>query len=256
MPPIRPQYPYPRQGQIIPFPKPNDKIYFFNDEMIENVINSIITREERNEIQKAIFLPLKELVKPGAKKNKNNKPPRSQNIFLLFRKDKQALLTSKGSTFTSQLKSVSTFASNLWKKASTKEKSVYDRIAFITKKVHKQLWPDYSYKPSRQKLCCSPLLPPSYLPKLPPPKSYLLPPPTQKPYLPPPISQPYLPPLPQKPYLPPLLPQRPYLPPLLPSKPHLPLPLLPPPLSSSHITSYLPSPTLPYYQLPPIRQSG
>src|SRR5436305_14677872 len=107
MPPIHhSNYPYPRQGHLMSFPKQNDKIYIFDDDMIEKIINNIISKEERKELESATFLPLTDLVKPGAKKNKSNKPPRSQNIFLLFRKDQQARLTfEKVTSYTSDLKS-------------------------------------------------------------------------------------------------------------------------------------------------------
>src|SRR5688572_4283370 len=126
MPPIHhSDYPYPRQGHLMSFPKQNDKIYIFDDDMIERVIDTIISKEERKEIESSIFLPLADLVKPGAKKNKNNKPPRSQNIFLLFRKDQQARLTfEKGPTYTSELKNVSNLASKLWRRAPAKQRSL------------------------------------------------------------------------------------------------------------------------------------
>ncbi|GBB93671.1 hypothetical protein RclHR1_02210006 [Rhizophagus clarus] len=165
MPPIFPSnYTYPKQGYIIPFPKPmhQEKYYIFDDNTIESIINTVITPEEQKEIESLTFLPLVDLVKPGVKKYKD-KVPRSQNVFVIFRKDQQARLTfEKGPSFTSQLKQVSAIVSKLWKEAPVEQKTLYDRISYITKQVHKHLWPNYSYKPNRRENRCNfpPLLPP------------------------------------------------------------------------------------------------
>jgi hypothetical protein len=177
MPPVFPSnYTYPKQGYIIPFPKPvhNEKYYIFDDNTIESIINNIITPEEQKEIESLTFLPLVDLVKPGVKKYKD-KVPRSQNAFVIFRKDQQARLTfEKGPSFTAQLKHVSAIVSKFWKEASVEEKTLYDRISYITKQVHKHLWPNYSYKPNRRENRCNypPLLPPSPVPPKPSYSSY------------------------------------------------------------------------------------
>lgn len=174
MPPIFPSnFTYPRQGYIIPFPKPihQEKYFIFDDNTIESIINTVITPEEQREIESLTFLPLVDLVKPGVKKLKDNKAPRSQNVFVIFRKDQQARLTfEKGPSFTSQLKHVSVVASKLWKEATAEQKTLYDRVSYITKQVHKHLWPDYSYKPNRRDNRCNfpPLLPPPHSSNSPP----------------------------------------------------------------------------------------
>ncbi|RGB36979.1 hypothetical protein C1646_666543 [Rhizophagus diaphanus] len=166
MPPIFPSnYTYPRQGYIIPFPKNvhQEKYFIFDDNTIESIISTVITPDEQKEIESVTFLPLVDLVKPGIKKHKDNKAPRSQNVFVIFRKDQQARLTfEKGPSFTSQLKHVSIVVSKLWKEATAEQKTLYDRVSYITKQVHKHLWPDYSYKPNRRENRCNfpPLLPP------------------------------------------------------------------------------------------------
>ncbi|EXX63195.1 hypothetical protein RirG_154580 [Rhizophagus irregularis DAOM 197198w] len=166
MPPIFPSnYTYPRQGYIIPFPKNThqEKYFIFDDNTIESIISTVITPDEQKEIESLTFLPLVDLVKPGIKKHKDNKAPRSQNVFVIFRKDQQARLTfEKGPSFTSQLKHVSIVVSKLWKEATAEQKTLYDRVSYITKQVHKHLWPDYSYKPNRRENRCNfpPLLPP------------------------------------------------------------------------------------------------
>ncbi|CAB4415623.1 unnamed protein product [Rhizophagus irregularis] len=166
MPPIFPSnYTYPRQGYIIPFPKNihQEKYFIFDDNTIESIISTVITPDEQKEIESLTFLPLVDLVKPGIKKHKDNKAPRSQNVFVIFRKDQQARLTfEKGPSFTSQLKHVSIVVSKLWKEATAEQKTLYDRVSYITKQVHKHLWPDYSYKPNRRENRCNfpPLLPP------------------------------------------------------------------------------------------------
>ncbi|CAG8732020.1 3593_t:CDS:2 [Rhizophagus irregularis] len=154
MPPIFPSnYTYPRQGYIIPFPKNThqEKYFIFDDNTIESIISTVITPDEQKEIESLTFLPLVDLVKPGIKKHKDNKAPRSQNVFVIFRKDQQARLTfEKGPSFTSQLKHVSIVVSKLWKEATAEQKTLYDRVSYITKQVHKHLWPDYSNSPPSQ----------------------------------------------------------------------------------------------------------
>ncbi|POG79733.1 hypothetical protein GLOIN_2v1765399, partial [Rhizophagus irregularis DAOM 181602=DAOM 197198] len=140
-----------------------EKYFIFDDNTIESIISTVITPDEQKEIESLTFLPLVDLVKPGIKKHKDNKAPRSQNVFVIFRKDQQARLTfEKGPSFTSQLKHVSIVVSKLWKEATAEQKTLYDRVSYITKQVHKHLWPDYSYKPNRRENRCNfpPLLPP------------------------------------------------------------------------------------------------
>ncbi|RIA83906.1 hypothetical protein C1645_833076 [Glomus cerebriforme] len=164
MPPIFPSnYTYPKQGYVIPFSKPTqmEKFYIFDDNMIENVINSIISKAEQNEIENFTFLPLVDLVKPRVKKVKD-KAPRSQNVFVIFRKDQQARLTyENGPSFTAELKVVSEIVSKLWREITPETKALYDRVGYITKQVHKHIWPNYSYKPNRREHRPLPSPPPS-----------------------------------------------------------------------------------------------
>jgi hypothetical protein len=87
--------------------------------MIENIINTIVTREEKRKIEDVTFLSLVDLVKP---RNKNRKKNLS---FLIFRKDLQARLAfEKGPTFTSNLKFVSSIASGFLEKCSNRTKNI------------------------------------------------------------------------------------------------------------------------------------
>lgn len=127
-----------------------NKYIAINSWAIENLLTRLIPIEEQLNLEKLTFLSLVDLVKPGNQKCLKNYPPRSQNAFVIFRKDQQAKLTHEnGSSFTSNIKEVSSFVSILWKNATYEQKTLYNRISHIAKQIHKHLWPNYSYKPNR-----------------------------------------------------------------------------------------------------------
>ncbi|CAG8476670.1 6797_t:CDS:2 [Acaulospora morrowiae] len=117
---------------------------------LESIISSAISFEERRRIESAIFLPLHDLIIPTHKPNRK-KAPRSQNSFVIFRKNFQARMTyEKGPGYSSQLKTVSKHAKDIWRMLASEEKSIYERIASIATMVHKVIWPNYSYRPNRK----------------------------------------------------------------------------------------------------------
>ncbi|CAG8525956.1 8443_t:CDS:1 [Diversispora eburnea] len=124
--------------------------YIPDSATLEYIIDSTITTEERQQIEFIIFLPLHELIIPTYKP-KRKKSPRSQNKFIIFRKDLQArIISEKGPQYSCQLKIISNNAKKAWNNLDFEHTLLYEKIANIAKKVHKLMWPDYIYKPNRK----------------------------------------------------------------------------------------------------------
>ncbi|RHZ82869.1 hypothetical protein Glove_103g231 [Diversispora epigaea] len=144
----------PKQGHVLfipgPNPYPNIEIYAPDTNTLESIITSTITRDERRQIDSFVFLPLYDLIMP-THKPKRKKAPRSQNSFVIFRKNFQAKIThERGPEYSAQLKIISKHAKFIWHSLDIEEKSIYEKIANIANKVHKTIWPNYSYQPNRK----------------------------------------------------------------------------------------------------------
>ncbi|CAG8525935.1 8442_t:CDS:2 [Diversispora eburnea] len=140
----------PKQGHVLFIPDPNIEIYAPDTDTLESIITSTITQDERRQIDSTIFLPLYDLIMP-THKPRRKKAPRSQNSFVIFRKNFQAKIThEKGPEYSAQLKIISKHAKVIWHSLDIEKKSIYGKIANIANKVHKTIWPNYSYQPNRK----------------------------------------------------------------------------------------------------------
>ncbi|KAF0528497.1 MATA-HMG [Gigaspora margarita] len=123
----------------------------FNSYALDDIINNTITRGELNQIKSKIFLPIYDLILPSNKLKHYTTPPRSQNGFIIFRRDLHArMIYERGFNMSSQLKSTSKLASILWQELTFDDKEIYLKIADIAKKVHSYIWPNYRYKPYKK----------------------------------------------------------------------------------------------------------
>ncbi|CAG8539884.1 10629_t:CDS:2 [Diversispora eburnea] len=121
-------------------------------ETLDNIINSVITPEERLKYEKKLFIPLQDLIFPSNRPKRNaSSATRYQNSFIIFRKDYQARVTAElGPEIGSRLKEISQKASVEWRNLSSEDKYMYDRISACTKKLNEKIWPNYLHKPSRK----------------------------------------------------------------------------------------------------------
>ncbi|CAG8762980.1 2845_t:CDS:1, partial [Acaulospora morrowiae] len=79
---------------------------------------------------------------------------RSQNSFIIFRKDFQArLIAEQGPEIGAHLKDISRRASLFWRECSPEDKYMYDRIAACTKKLHGKNSTRYHHKPMKPGRC-------------------------------------------------------------------------------------------------------
>ncbi|CAG8697282.1 6260_t:CDS:1 [Dentiscutata erythropus] len=123
----------------------------FNSYALDDIVNNTTTREELNQIKSKIFLPIYDLILPSNKPKHYITPPRSQNGFIIFRRDLHAkMIYERGFNMASQLKSTSRLASILWQELTFDDKEIYLKIADIAKKVHSCIWPNYRYKPYKK----------------------------------------------------------------------------------------------------------
>ncbi|CAG8480108.1 6565_t:CDS:1 [Acaulospora morrowiae] len=118
-------------------------------EIIDDIINSILSDEERVKYESKVFLPLHDLIFPSNRPKRT--ATRSQNSFIIFRKDYQARITAEqGPEIGSRLKEISRSASLFWRSCSPEDKYMYDRIAACTKKLHDRMSPNYICKPMKK----------------------------------------------------------------------------------------------------------
>ncbi|CAG8527042.1 10606_t:CDS:1 [Acaulospora colombiana] len=118
-------------------------------ETLDDIINSILSDEERVKYESKLFLPLHDLIFPSNRPKRT--ATRSQNSFIIFRKDYQARITAEqGPEVGSRLKDISRSASIFWRNCSPEDKYMYDRIAACTKKLHDRMSPNYICKPMRK----------------------------------------------------------------------------------------------------------
>ena len=112
---------------------------------VEKVIKTI-NKETLKKIQQNIYLPLEKLLSPS--KRQLNNPPRQQNKFIIYRKDRLAKIISESSkkNGNSSVQFSKTLA-NSWKNESEEIKNIFDHIFLISKQVHKQVYPNYIYQP-------------------------------------------------------------------------------------------------------------
>ncbi|CAG8506908.1 9113_t:CDS:2 [Acaulospora morrowiae] len=116
---------------------------YITDEFLDNILNSVLTSEERREFESKSFLSLYELISPNNRNNRNAK--RHKNSFLIFRKDYQARKVAElGPYGGSRVKEISNGAGSAWKKFSPEDKYMYIQLSLCAKKLHNKLWPNCS----------------------------------------------------------------------------------------------------------------
>ncbi|CAG8447686.1 10627_t:CDS:1 [Acaulospora colombiana] len=128
--------------------KPNFKN--ISKEYLDNIINSVLTRDERNKYESKLFLPLYDLILPSSRPRHTMR--RYQNNFITFRKDYHARMVAEyGPRIGSRVKEISRGASSMWEKFSPEDRYMYYRIAECTKKLRDNMWPDHNVsKPTRK----------------------------------------------------------------------------------------------------------
>ncbi|CAG8460268.1 3128_t:CDS:1 [Paraglomus brasilianum] len=136
----------PERTFILPFAVNNDRAYTIELMDAANIRNSF----ERNLLLNPPYplsLPLRELLKP-MRKDATSSPPRPMNGWIIFRRDLEGQLRFYYSGQPRSMKETSAIASNFWKNRP-KVKLYFTILAKLAEKVHKDVYPDYCYKPKR-----------------------------------------------------------------------------------------------------------
>ncbi|CAG8809785.1 14807_t:CDS:1, partial [Racocetra persica] len=96
-------------------------------------------------------LPLDELLAPREQRESHN-PPRSQNKFILFRKDYTARMRKENPNRTKSMKTrdLSKEASEAWKVQSVQVKQLFTVLADIANERHRVKYPGYVYMPEKK----------------------------------------------------------------------------------------------------------
>ncbi|CAG8647033.1 7200_t:CDS:1 [Acaulospora morrowiae] len=127
---------------LSPYSQPNiiaPKTQYITTEFIDDVINSVITSDDRKKYESKLYLPLHDLIFPSNRLRRTT--TRCQNSFIIFRKDYQArVIAEHGPKVGSKLKEISRMASRIWGNCSPEDRYMYDQIALCTKKLHGKLW--------------------------------------------------------------------------------------------------------------------
>ncbi|CAG8631608.1 12896_t:CDS:1 [Funneliformis caledonium] len=92
-------------------------------------------------------LPIKTLISPKPKARRSS-IPRPLNSFLIYRRDYQARLSKEAGR---KLPIVSKKAGELWRCETDEVRNRYEKIADLAGEFHKILYPNYEYKPNKNK---------------------------------------------------------------------------------------------------------
>ncbi|CAG8512393.1 8707_t:CDS:1 [Paraglomus occultum] len=142
-----------KQMFILPYYFDNDRAYTIELMNAANIHNPF----ERHLLLNppyALSLPLKELLEP-ARKTSALPPPRPMNPWIIFRKDLEGQLRFFNSERPRSMKETSATASFLWKN-QPRVKLYFTVLAKLAEKIHKDVYPDYCYRPSKSKRPKSP----------------------------------------------------------------------------------------------------
>ncbi|CAG8691838.1 945_t:CDS:2, partial [Ambispora gerdemannii] len=117
--------------------------------------NEYLTETERQLINKPPYqltLSIEELTKP-AKKNRDNsdKPPRTQNSWIIFRKDYEANLRRRSPDVKQEVKHTAKECSLEWKSQPSEVKHLFKTLEKIAYENHKHIYPNYKNKPKNVK---------------------------------------------------------------------------------------------------------
>ncbi|CAG8702165.1 5810_t:CDS:1 [Gigaspora margarita] len=102
-----------------------------------------------------LTLSLSELLSPARKNRKNkskpeNKIPRPQNAWVLFRKDYEANQRMRFPDKALKMKNVSTDAGDVWRNQPSKVKRFFEILSRLAHEQHKALYPGYKYTPKKK----------------------------------------------------------------------------------------------------------
>ncbi|CAI2176554.1 9858_t:CDS:1 [Funneliformis geosporum] len=139
--------PYNKNGNVIFLVrKEGVKNNDYDERIIREFILQETTPEEREEMQNLTFLTISELIKPKIRHDKDKRPPRIQNAFVIFRKDYQAWIASEFPYLTSEFRDISIKSSALWHEASEDKKNCFNKISKLAKRFHEKIWSGNLYK--------------------------------------------------------------------------------------------------------------
>jgi hypothetical protein len=121
--------------------------------------NGILTIYERNLIRNPPYhltLSPESLLDPTRKHRKNRvkknfSPPRPQNAWVIFRKNFEGQLRAQDQNKTRTIQEVSKMAGKEWKNQPNIVKQYFDALSKLAQHRHKIAYPNYSYRPKRNK---------------------------------------------------------------------------------------------------------
>lgn len=119
-------------------------------EIVDHIINTNIDQLTLAKIEKAIAVPLRQLISP--RENRRRRCiPRPQNNFVLYRRNFHAVITrERGNSVAKNFKLISNEAAKHWSAESNEIKQLYELIADCAKKVHDCTYPQYVYQPKHK----------------------------------------------------------------------------------------------------------
>ncbi|GBC03234.1 hypothetical protein RclHR1_05020011 [Rhizophagus clarus] len=130
--------------------KLNEILVFPNKTLLNEEENLLI-----NDPPYKLTLSLKDLLSPARKVRKNrnkfdDKIPRPQNAWVLFRKDYEASQRANFPDKALKMKNVSTDAGEVWRNHSVKVKRYFETLSRLAHAQHKILYPNYKYNPKKK----------------------------------------------------------------------------------------------------------
>jgi hypothetical protein len=130
----------------------NEILVFPNNPLLNEEENLLI-----NDPPYKLTLSLKDLLSPARKtrKNKNksdDKVPRPQNAWVLFRKDYEANQRANFPDKALKMKNVSTDAGEVWRNHPIKVKRYFETLSRLAHAQHKILYPNYKYNPKKKSI--------------------------------------------------------------------------------------------------------
>ncbi|CAG8552707.1 5799_t:CDS:2 [Acaulospora morrowiae] len=156
--PIITNYPPLQPAPVIhalPPPKFNDS-HLFNGALVFQ--DQRLTEEEHALLRNPPYqltLCLEVLLSPARRNRKNktkpeNKIPRPQNAWVLFRKDYEASQRMQFPEKALKMKTVSTDAGDVWRNQSSQVKRYFEILSRLAHEYHKAMYPNYKYTPKKK----------------------------------------------------------------------------------------------------------
>ncbi|CAG8624106.1 7884_t:CDS:1 [Paraglomus brasilianum] len=132
---------------------------FSSDLPLASPTDSPLTPFEQNLVRTPPYiltLPPESLLDPTKKQRKNRVrksscPPRPQNAWVIFRKNFEGRLRAQDHSKTYTIQDISKMAGKDWKNQPIVVKQYFDALSKLAQQRHKKAYPDYSYRPKRNK---------------------------------------------------------------------------------------------------------